>query len=180
MGQLIMRWKNDGVKTDMPSITEGVTLKNWTSVTNPVDKWLDIVSFGLSDKRESVDYYEKMNYRYKAYTPESCWFFCLKNEEVATITVICDKDAKEGYVHMVANKPAARGLGIGNLMSKFAVYELKKNGMQTAYLTTDDWRIPAIKTYLKAGFTPDLTSEKDFKERWDAILKIINEKETGK
>ena len=44
--------------------------------------------------------------------------------------------------------------------------------MQTAYLTTDDWRIPAIKSYLRIGFTPDISTE-DFKARWDEIFKII-------
>ena len=49
---------------------------------------------------------------------------------------------------MVAAKDKARGKGIGNLMAFFAVTELKKRKMETAYLTTDDYRIPAIKTYL--------------------------------
>ena len=46
-------------------------------------------------------------------------------------------------------------------------------GMETARLRTDDWRIPAIKTYLKIGFEPDLTSEPDYKERWEKIFEII-------
>ena len=173
MGQLIMRWKNDGVAAKMPQPIENVTIKNWSETVNPIDKWLDIVSYGLSEKKEGAEYYEKMNFCYKAYTPESCWFFCLNGEEAATVTVICDNESKEGYIHMVANKPCARGMGIGNLMSAFAVYKLKEAGMKTAYLTTDDWRIPAIKTYLKGGFTPDLTSEEDFAERWRKIYEVI-------
>lgn len=79
---------------------------------------------------------------------------------------------------MVAAKPEARGRGIGNLMSLYAVRVLREQGMQTAYLTTDDFRIPAIKTYLKSGFTPD-TSTSDFEERWRKILASI-ECENGK
>ena len=75
---------------------------------------------------------------------------------------------------MVACKPEFRGRRLGHLLNDIALYTLKKEGMETAHLTTDDWRIPAIKTYLKAGFTPDLESEPDFRERWDKIHSAIN------
>ena len=31
----------------------------------------------------------------------------------------------------------------------------------------------AIKTYLKGGFTPDLTSDESFPSRWEEIYKLI-------
>ena len=74
---------------------------------------------------------------------------------------------------MVATKTEARGKGIGNLMSFFAVKILKEKGMETVYITTDDFRIPAIKTYLKCGFYPDVSTD-DFKLRWENINKIIS------
>ena len=77
---------------------------------------------------------------------------------------------------MVAAKDSARGKGIGNLMSAFAVGELKRRKMETAYLTTDDFRIPAIKSYIKGGFYADLSTE-DFRDRWDKIFKIIGIKQ---
>ena len=78
-------------------------------------------------------------------------------------------------MHMVGCKPEFRGLGIGGILSELTEYVFKKEGMQTATLKTDDWRIPAIKTYLKIGYKPDLVSEPDYKERWDKIYQIINE-----
>lgn len=168
-----MRWKNDGKPNVYPDFPSGVTVKNWNETISPIDKWLDIIQYGLSEKLEDKAYYEECNYHYKDYKPEDCYFFLLNGEEVATVTVICDEEKKEGYIHMVAAKPSARGIGIGNLMSLFSVYILKKRNMETAYLTTDDFRIPAIKTYLKGGFYPDLTTEEDFKSRWDAVFDII-------
>ena len=50
---------------------------------------------------------------------------------------------------------------------------LKEQGMEMAYLTTDDWRIPAIKSYLRIGFEPDLSND-DFKTRWTKILTDLN------
>lgn len=172
MEQLIMRWDNDGLKPEELIIPEGVEIKNWAEVDNPLDKWLDIVQYGLSEKKEDEGFYKNCNYHYEYYKPEDCFFFTLNGEEVATVTVICDPVKKEGYVHMVAAKPQARGKGIGNLMSFFAVKVCKEKGMKTAYLTTDDFRIPAIKTYLKGGFYADLSTE-DFKERWNKIFELI-------
>ncbi len=73
---------------------------------------------------------------------------------------------------MVACHEAARGKGYGTLLNQIAVAVLKKEGMSTAYLTTDDWRIPAIKSYLRAGFIPDLSTD-DFQNRWASILAQI-------
>jgi len=100
-------------------------------------------------------------------------FFILENEKaVATITVVCDYDKKVGLIHMVACREDARGKGYGTLLTKIAEYTLKKEGMESAYLTTDDWRIPAIKSYLRIGFYPDLSND-DFINRWDLIYKQI-------
>jgi mycothiol synthase len=74
---------------------------------------------------------------------------------------------------MVACKPDFRGRGLGHLLNDLALYTLKTRRMQTAWLTTDDWRLPAIRTYLKAGFRPDLDTEPDFSPRWKAIFEII-------
>lgn len=176
MEQLVMRWKNDGKPIENIVFPQFVTVKNWKEANNPLDKWLDICSYGLTEKKEDEQYYNTCNYKYENYKPEDCWFFCYKGEEVATVTVICDDKSKEGYIHMVAAKDSARGKGIGNLMSVFAVGELKRRKMETAYLTTDDFRIPAIKSYIKGGFYADLSTE-DFRDRWDKIFKIIGFKQ---
>lgn len=175
MKQLVMKWKNDNGAAVMPAFPVGVTLKNWSEVDNAVQKWLDIVSCGLTEKLEDEEYYKKCNYAYKNYRPEDCWFFLLNGKEVATVTLIYDNEILDGYVHMVAVKDEARGSGLGNLLGAYATYLLKINGMRTAYLTTDDWRIPAIKTYLKSGFYP-VTDGEDFKCRWKKIYDSINGK----
>ena len=59
MAQLVMRWKNDGKIVEELNIPEGVEIKNWTEVDSPVDKWLDIIQYGLSIKREDEEFYKK-------------------------------------------------------------------------------------------------------------------------
>jgi len=41
-------------------------------------------------------------------------------------------------------------------------------GYRHVYLKTDDWRLPAIKTYLKLGFLPFLFSP-DMEGRWREV-----------
>lgn len=173
MNQLIMRWTNDGKQAGELKLIAGLEIKNWTDMENPLDKWLDIVSYGLTEKKETENFYNICNYCYEYYKPEDCFFFVYNGEAIATITLICNPVKKEGYVHMVAVKPEARGKGIGNLMSFFAVKYFQEKGMQTAYLTTDDFRIPAIKSYLKSGFVADMSND-DFRTRWEKIFELIS------
>jgi mycothiol synthase len=172
MQQLIMRWKNDGKLVPDLQIPENCRITNFTELDNAVDKWLDIIQYGLSNGRKDEAAYISMMLSQANYEENKCFFILEKEKAVATLTVICDYDKKEGHIHMVACQEAARGKGYGTLLNNMALHTLKTEGMQTAYLITDDWRIPAIKSYLRAGFEPD-TSTEDFKERWNKIFEEI-------
>ena len=45
-------------------------------------------------------------------------------------------------------------------------------GWAVARLWTDDWRLPAIKTYLNLGFEPDIEHE-SHPERWRAVFEKL-------
>lgn len=175
MAQLIMNWKNDGVEAKKPLCPGDVEVKNFPSLDQALTAWQEIVKY-LDENGQldtSGDYYKIAMLDYPNYEEELCYFLLVQGQPAATLTVICDYEKKQGYIHMVACKPEFRGRGLGRLLNEIAVYTLKEKRMQTAYLTTDDWRIPAIKSYLKAGFFPDLESEADFKERWEKIYTSI-------
>ena len=172
MEQLVMRWKNDRNKMDSLQIPENCRIVTFTELDDAIDKWLSIVQYGLSDGKMDAQYYHTIMTARPFYDENKC-FFILENEKaVATLTVICDYEKKEGYIHMVACHEQARGKGYGTLLNNVALHTLKNEGMETAYLTTDDWRIPAIKSYLRAGFEPDVSTE-DFKTRWNNIFKQL-------
>ena len=173
MEQLKMFWENDGTIVEMPTIPAGLTLKTFIELENSLNVWLDIVQYGLSDKLEGEEYYKMCMTDLPYYKDDKCFFVLKDGVPAATITVVCDTDKKHGLIHMVACKPEFRGLGIGTLLNNIALYVLKNEGMKTASLKTDDWRIPAIKGYLKIGFKPDITTEPDYKERWDKIYEEI-------
>lgn len=173
--QLIMYWKNDGKKAVAYSLPEGVTVERFTERATALTDWLETVHHGITHEVRDEAYYKECMLDHTGYNENLCFFIVKDGVAAATITVICDYEKKEGYIHMVACKEQFRGLGFGNLLNEIAVEALKNEGMESAYLTTDDWRIPAIKTYLKYGFTPDISTD-NFKERWDKIYEIINAK----
>lgn len=170
--QLIMRWINDGKATTL-TLPEGVTIETFAQRKNALDEWLDIVQYGLCEKLMDEEYYNGCMTSMDRYDENMCYFIVKDGKSVATITVICNRDTKEGYIHMVACKPECRGQGLGTLLNNIAVFVLKSEGMKTAYLTTDDFRIPAIKSYLRCGFTPDLSTE-EYCRRWKKIEEEIS------
>jgi len=174
MPQLRMEWKNDGLPAQAVIMPEGTGFRTLDTVENGVDVWLDIVQYGLSKKPETYEYYEKSMLGKPCYTEKDCYILYCDGAPAATVTVVINEENADGNVHMVACKPEFRGRGFGKLMSVFAVGKLKERGMRTAYLTTDDWRVPAIKSYLDAGFFP-VESDDDFKKRWAEIRRIISE-----
>lgn len=177
MAQLKMYWKNDGAESQDLSLSAGITIKSLPEIPDWLHVWQDVIRYMSKnfDVDTTGDYYERSMLQKANYDENMCYIFFVDGKPAATVTAVCDDEAKHGCVHMVACKPEFRGRGIGHLMIRKAVTVFRQRGMETASLVTDDWRIPAIKTYLKAGFTPDLDSEPDYQERWDKIFDQLNQ-----
>jgi mycothiol synthase len=107
----------------------------------------------------------------EAFRPERVWFVRYGNIPVATASAwyIPQRGETAGYLHMVGLLPQYAGKGLGLQVSLAALHQMKREGRQSAALQTDDFRLPAIKTYLKLGFVPEFTHE-SHAERWKAIL----------
>ena len=178
MAQLKMYWKNGGTELPRLSLPAGITVQSLPEIPDGLGVWQDVIRYMSKnfDTDTSGDYYERSMLQQADYKENMCYIFFVDGAPAATITVICDNTAKVGRIHMVACKPDFRGRGLGNLMMAKAMTVVKEAGMETCALVTDDWRIPAIKTYLKVGFAPDLDSEADYKARWDAIFALIQGK----
>ena len=104
------------------------------------------------------------------------FFVCEKatDRPVATLTAHI-RDTGEGWIHMVGSLPEIRGKKLGHAMLARGLERLAEASVPVVRLVTDDWRRPAIKNYLAAGFRPVIfedTSEdaKPIEERWDVIL----------
>ena len=173
MPQLVMRWKNDGKERKPLCLPEGVEQKDISQFPNGVEVWCKVARYlqpeGYPDLTDEALYEAALNSR-KNYRPEHCRILTVEGEPAATISVLCDEEKKDAYVHMVACRPEFRGRGLGHLLNVVAEDLLKEARMQTAWLTSDEWRLAAIKTYLKAGYEPDLKATPDAKERWERVF----------
>jgi mycothiol synthase len=73
-----------------------------------------------------------------------------------------------GTVHWVGGDPERKGQGLGGLITLAVLQEMVRTGFVAADLSTDDFRLPAIKTYLRLGFVPAYTDSSHW-ERWEAL-----------
>jgi len=85
------------------------------------------------------------------------------------------REKKVGAVHMVGVVPEHQGRRLGYALCLSVLRFLQENGFQSARLTTDDFRLPAIKTYLNLGFQPDYIEE-DHKSRWITVFANLESK----
>ncbi|HEY3333164.1 MAG TPA: GNAT family N-acetyltransferase [Capsulimonadaceae bacterium] len=76
----------------------------------------------------------------------------------------------DAYLHWVGVDPAYRGHRLGSAVSLAVLYEGRKKGCPAAWLETDDFRLPAIKSYLDLGFVPVIKDEA-LGLRWDVVLR---------
>ena len=79
-----------------------------------------------------------------------------------------EPEPEAGWLHYVGVLPEARGFGLGEVLSQRVLTEALSRGNSSVYLTTDDPRLPAIKTYLKLRFEPDNWHE-SHAARWLAV-----------
>lgn len=77
-----------------------------------------------------------------------------------------------GELGWVAAHPEHRGKGLGLAVSATAVNHFLGAGYTRIYLCTDDWRLAAIKTYLKLGFEPFYHGP-GAEARWAKILPTL-------
>jgi len=105
------------------------------------------------------------------FRPERVIFIFFGDQPAATATAWFQEHREEeyGYLHMVGAHPDYAGSGLGYAVSLAALLQMRKEGKRKAVLQTDDFRIAAIKTYLKLAFQP-VNEHENHEERWRIVL----------
>lgn len=167
MLQLFMR-KDDLDNLPSQMLPEGISLI--THQAGMEKDWESLIEASFGSRYD----FEKMLKNWKGYEPENVFYLVKNGKFLATASGVENEGfANEGWLHMVGSSPDARGMGLGKIVTLAVLHSLKKRGFKSVVLSTDDYRIPAIITYLKLGFKPiyiDDTHEK----RWENIMKQIN------
>lgn len=91
---------------------------------------------------------------------------------IGTVTAIYHPDKRIGEVHMVGIRTPWRGKGLNKYLCMLALDMLSCRDLKCIYLTTDEWRGPAIKGYLRAGFVP-VNYDTDMTDRWATVLRDL-------
>jgi len=78
-----------------------------------------------------------------------------------------------GRIHWLVVHPDHRGKGLGFFLTALTVNRLIDIGYKTIFVGTNDEMLAAIKTYLKAGFVPNLFRQGMYR-RWEKIYRMLN------
>ena len=73
-----------------------------------------------------------------------------------------------GYLHWVGADPSVAGRGLGYQVTLAVLHDFAARDLADSVLETDDWRLPAIATYLKCGYVPEPREAVD-NDRWEAV-----------
>ena len=108
------------------------------------------------------------------FDPEGVFFATYEGTPVGTASAWrANIDEVEcGKVHMVGVDTAHAGHKLGKWVSLAVLRYFREHEFICAKLDTDDFRIPALKTYLNLGFLP-VYVDSDQAERWRKIFGIF-------
>ena len=100
---------------------------------------------------------------------EGTFFITFEGKPVATACTI-PPPSTEGRSELgwVSVSPDHQSKGLGYQVCLAVLHFAKKMASPETFLNTDDWRLPAVKTYLNLGFEPEMTHESHPK-RWQAV-----------
>jgi mycothiol synthase len=167
---------------DLPEIElpPGYTIR--TSQDGDGPHWGRIIreSFGM----ETIDdsHFERHMKSHPSFRPDRVFFICGPDGVpcgTASAFQFERFGPSTGYLHFVGVCPAHAGKRLGFAASLAALHRFRSDGFASAALQTDDFRLSAIKTYLRLGFVPVIVNENQTK-RWDVVLGALELPVAGK
>ena len=155
------------------SVPEGYELRTW--LTGDETAWCDIMNTGIGTGWTEEKCRRELT-ETGLFLQDGCFFVTRSGKGVATACAYDNPPVgvNAAQVHMVCAKPAHRGRGLGRLVTLAVLHYMRDHGYESAFLGTDDFRVPAVKTYLGLGFVPDYIEE-SHRKRWSAVFVNIGE-----
>lgn len=155
----------------------GFTVTRFQSEAD-IEPWLWICRDGLIAPEAGIEKFRGELMELDGPDPCRDTYFIEKDgQKIATYTVVPDMwSTGMGYIHMVACRSEFRGLGLGRFMADDAIRKLIALQKQRLFLLTGDARLPALRTYISAGFLPvNYIDEegKDMVQRWQNVVNSL-------
>ena len=136
--------------------------------------WANIISDSFGGKRRTAQDARNEITEQERFVPEGLYFAMHQGTPVGTACAWRQTldETEVGYVHMVGVVSAHTGHKLGKWVSLAVLTYFRDSRFRCAMLDTDDFRIPAIKTYLNLGFVP-VYLEKGQTKRWRDIFETL-------
>lgn len=168
MAQLKMYWAAQ--PTEFPESYGGFSYRILQNTPQDIAAWVSICKHDFLKEDAGEQAFNDRMLDQDGFTYDSVYLVDYAGEPVATVTAIVRTNGVMGSVHMVAAVPSCRGKGVGKLLIEIAKARLFAAGVTGVDLTTDEFRVPAVRSYLRAGFLPVLYDE-GMPQRWEAWLR---------
>lgn len=139
--------------------------------------WSRIIQVSFGWPPEQCDFAKIMRAD-AAFLPERIMFITHQEQPVATASAYYRASFMPdfGMLHYVGVLPGHQGMRLGYWVSLAALWRMRDDSRRGAWLSTDDFRLPAIKTYLALGFEPLLIHENQ-RERWPRAFTALGRPE---
>ena len=102
---------------------------------------------------------------------EDVFFLDHNGEHIGTVTAFYNAEKNFGDMHMVGIRTDYRGKGLAKYLNFITLKHLLPKGVDYIVLTTDEWRVAAVKSYLSSGFLPVEYNE-GMTDRWLAEMEL--------
>lgn len=135
------------------------------------EHWVRIINESFN-MQYTMDDFKRIMLDDPAYLPERIFYICNpQGLPVATASAYRHKEWAQdvGYVHYVGTCPTEQGKRLGYWVSLAVMHRFVQEGCRMCILHTDDFRIPAIKTYFRLGMHPVIVDATQV-DRWRNII----------
>jgi len=160
--------------TDLPNfeVPEGYDLR--TYLPGDEQAWADIMNTGIGEWtaekcRENLTSKPQ-------FLPDGLFFVTFLGTPVGSACAWrkSPDEWKAGILHMICVIPEHRSKRLGHVLNLAVLHYFRDHGFHEVWLSTDGFRIPAIKSYLRIGFEPHIFGHLH-QERWQAVFEKIPE-----
>lgn len=171
MAQLKMYWFTDNLLEELV-LPEGYSFSHYSENNREADirDWNECIkTWDESDISDEQRFTNEI-FNFKDIVPEKdVWFLDYNGEHIGTATSFIFGETGIGDMHWVGIKESFRGKGLAKYLSWIVQKTLKERGAPFVSLTTNEWRVSAVKSYLTAGFLP-VEYDEGMQERWEKVL----------
>jgi mycothiol synthase len=165
-------WRPNLNKIPDMQLPSGFSLRSFNS--GDEEQWVNIINDSY-DRHYSVSDFNAIMIDTPSYRPERILFVCDQSGlPCATASAYRKIGLPDtvGMVHYVGRLRDFSGRKLGLSVTIAAIHQFKKEGCSSCILSTDDFRIPAIKLYLDLGFKPLIVHVNQAK-RWSDIFDLL-------